>query len=188
MKLRAIYLTAVALMIASPAQSAGWSGFGQCRPVGTWFINVNFPGTPIQFNGLISFHFGGTLTETNQGLHANSFPDPDGEPAPPPAPPPVNGSDGHGTWTRLRGCRIQWSFTKLVFSGPNPAGMAGPPAGTPIGYLRSRAKARIIGDQYQTIPGTTSTELLIGPDPLNPDEVIPFGESVSVGYRLYSTD
>lgn len=179
---RVLAVLVVGSVLAAPVEADDWSGFRKCRPVGTWFINVSFPGTPLQFNELISMHLGGTLSETNQILHANSFPDPDAIPEPPPAPPPLNGSDGFGTWKRLPGCRIQWSFLKLTFNGPNPI------AGTPAGYLRVRGISRIRGDHYQTVPGTTSTDLLVGLDPKNPGAVIPFGESVGVGYRLYATD
>ena len=162
----------------------------KCRVTGTWLVNIEFPDIHLRFQELLTLHRGGTLTETNSGLHANSFPDPGATPMPPPAPPALNGSDGHGAWRPLSKCHVQWSFLKMAFAGAdttNPDGSV-TPAGAPVGFLRVRTVAEISGDQYYLVPGKTSTELLFGPDPNAPIAVQPFPDSIGIGYRLLATD
>jgi hypothetical protein len=193
-------LATVALMVcllAGPASADDDRGHSNCHITGTWLVDVDFPAVPgLHFKQLLTLHKGGTLTETNGGLHANSFPGPVLPPGVP-APPPLNGSDGHGSWELLRGCRVQWSFLKMVYAGvdiPLPPSEEFPaghviPAGSHAGYLRVRSVARIMGDQYVTVIGDTSTQLLFGPDPLAPIFVPPaIGDSVGIGYRLMPTD
>lgn len=177
-------------LLAGQVSADGRSHSDKCRVTGTWLVNIEFQAINLRFQELLTLHRGGTLTETNSGLHANSFPDPNAAALPPPAPPALNGSDGHGAWRLLRECHVQWSFLKMVFAGadtPNPDGSMAP-AGSPVGFLRVRTIAKIMGDQYFSVPGGTSTELLFGPDPNAPIAVQPFPDSVAIGYRLLATD
>lgn len=177
-------------LLASPASADDRDHSDKCRVTGTWLVNIEFPDIGLRFQELLTLHRGGTLTETNSGLHANSFPDPGAVPPPFPAPPALNGSDGHGAWKSVHRCHVQWSFLKMVFAGAdtqNPDGSL-TPAGSPIGFLRVRTLAKIMGDQYYLVPGKTSTELLIGPDPNAPIGVQPFPDSIGIGYRLLPYD
>ena len=191
MLLRITIALVMGFLLATPASADDDRDHSdRCRISGTWLVNIEFPAIGLRFQELLTLHRGGTLTETNSGLHANSFPDPRAVPPPFPAPPALNGSDGHGAWQHLRNCRVQWSFLKIVFSGadtPNPDGSV-MPAGSPIGFLRVRTIAKITGDQYYLVPGGTSTELLIGPDPNAPIAVQAFPDSIGIGYRLLPTD
>ena len=183
MNLRVIATLLAGCMLAGQAGADAMHSFDRCRAPGTWVVNVAFD-NGLQFQELLTLHRGGTLTETNGGLHASSFPDPNAIPSEF-GPPPFNGSDGHGTWRYLKDCRIQWSFVKLLFSGANT-----PVAGLHVGYLRVRSVAKIVGNQYMSMPQSTVTELVFGPDPRteNPMFVQNFGPSVSVGSRWLTTD
>lgn len=186
---RTIWLGALCgllLAFGSPAE-AGNKGK---NPVGTWLITVSFPaGGPPPFQELLTFHHNGTLSETNGTLHANPVPG---------APFNLTASDGFGSWERIRGGKIRFSFLKMVFCGPgfnpvtdpttaNPADLALASLGCEfpgqqIGYLQVRAEATLRGDTYSG--GESFTELLIGPDPMLPAGYIPFGFADSVGQRI----
>jgi len=190
MLIRVTIALVMGCLLAGPVSADDRWDYRKCRVTGTWLVNISFPDIGLQFQELLTLHRGGTLTETNSGLHANSFPDPNAALPPPQAPPALNGSDGHGAWRALRGCHVQWSFLKMVFAGadtPNPDGSI-TPAGSPVGFLRVRTVAKITGDQYFLLPGKTTTELLFGPDPNAPFFVQPFPDSVGVGYRLLPQD
>ena len=175
-------------IIFANADANAFGYFERCKAPGTWFVNVSFPDAGFGFQQLLTLQRGGTLTETNTILHSNSVPDPNGPP--PPGFPPLNGSDAHGSWKLLPGCRVQWSYLKLVFAGiPMEAPGLGPvPAGTPVGYLRVSVVAKISGDTYISELENSSTELLWGFDPKSPALVIPFGQSNGVGYRWLPSD
>ena len=179
-------------MIAMPAMADDDDDHRRCKPVGTWLVSVNFPAMNLHFQQLLSLHRGGTLTETNKALHANAVPDPNAAPLPsPPAPPPFNGSDAHGSWKLLPGCRVRWSYLKMVFAGVDLPQQDGSviPAGFPVGFLHVTTTANIDGDQYSTDLGATTTRLVFGPDPkspLAPSETFP--DSMAVGYRWNATD
>jgi hypothetical protein len=176
-------------LLTTPAFASN-PGLGHhCQVPGTWFVNVSFPDAGFGFQQLLTLHRGGTLTETNNILHANSAPDPNG--APPPEPfLPLNGSDAHGSWKLLPGCRVQWSYLKLVFSGiAMQVPHLGPvPPGLPVGYLRVSNIAKINGDTYVTEVEHSSTEVLWGFDPKSPMQILPFGPSSGIGYRWLPSD
>ena len=180
----------VLCLLIGPASADDDRGHSRCRITGTWLVDVDFPAIPgLHFKQLLTLHKGGTLTETNSGLHANSFPGPV-LPAGAPPPPPLNGSDGHGSWKMLRGCRVQWSFLKMVYAGvdiplPPPHSIL---AKEHAGFLRVSGTARVMGDSYVVLPGTSTTVLLYGDDPNDPIVAVPFGESTGIGYRLLPTD
>lgn len=180
--------TVLLVCLATGITFADEDGDEGCRIDGSWLLNVQFD-SGLRFQQLLSFHRGGTVTETNSGLHATSYPDPN-LPPDPNGPPPFNGSDGHGSWTKMPGCRVQWSFLKFVYAGPE----LGPPLlpmivrpGQPVGFLRVRSLAQISGGSIYTVPGTTVTELVFGPDPNSPFRQ-DFGQSNAFGYRLLPTD
>jgi len=177
------------LLAFMPAYADGDDN-GRCHIPGSWLLNVEFQ-SGLRFQQLLSFHKGGTVTESNSGLHATSYPDPTipFDPTDPTAPPPFNGSDGHGAWQKMSGCRVQWSFLKFVYAGPALSFPGLPPfdAGDPVGFLRVRSTAAVIGDGLYTVEGSTVTELVFGPDPNGPFPQ-DFGPSMAVGYRLLPTD
>ncbi len=135
------------------------------KPVGTWLVTVEFPeGGPPPFKEFLVFNAGGTLTETNTTLHANSALNPA-------SPLPLNGSMGSGAWKRIGKSAVKFTFIKLVFGA----------GGVHEGYLRVSGKARINGNYWT---GEASTELLFGTDLDNPLNVIPFGTAPSSGKRI----
>ena len=96
MLIRVTIALVMGCLLAGPGRADDRWDFDKCRITGTWLVNISFPDIGLQFQELLSLHRGGTLTETNSGLHANSFPDPNAALPPPQAPPALNGSDGHG--------------------------------------------------------------------------------------------
>ena len=62
-------------LLAGPVSADDKRDDDKCRITGTWLVNISFPDIGLQFQELLTLHRGGTLTETNSGLHANSFPD-----------------------------------------------------------------------------------------------------------------
>jgi hypothetical protein len=135
------------------------------KPVGTWLVTVEFPeGGPPPFKEFLVFNAGGTLTETNTTLHANSALNPA-------SPLPLNGSMGSGAWKRIGKRTVKFTFIKFVFGVD----------GVHEGYLRVSGKARINGNNWT---GEASTELLFGTDLDNPLNVIPFGTAPSSGKRI----
>ena len=175
----AALLCGALLMATAPAAAEGNKAN---NPVGTWLVEVSFPPGPPEappapppFREFLTFHHNGTLTETNGALHGS------------PAPGPLNltGSDGFGSWERIPGGKIRFSFLKMVFCGPAAAGPWPPGCGIEgqhLGYLRVRAEATLRGDTYSG--GESFTDLLIGPDPGAPVFYIPFGPASSEGKRI----
>ena len=160
-KIYQLVLVIAALACFSTAQAS----FFHHSPVGTWLITVEFPeGGPPPFKEFLVFNAGGTLTETNTTLHANSALNPA-------SPLPLNGSMGSGAWKRIGKRTVKFTFIKLVFSA----------SGVHEGYLRVSGKARINGNHWT---GEASTELLFGTDLDNPLNVIPFGTAPSSGKRI----
>ncbi len=145
--------------------SAANASFYHHKPVGTWLVTVEFPeGGPPPFKEFLVFNAGGTLTETNTTLHANSA-------LIPATTLPLNGSMGSGAWKRIGKGKVKFTFIKLVFSA----------SGVHEGYLRVSGKARINGNKWT---GEASTELLFGADLDHPDSVIQFGTAPSSGRRI----
>lgn len=147
------------------AKTSRWA-----NPLGTWLVEVQFPpevGVP-PFQELLTFHLGGTVSETNASLHANS------------ANPffNFNGSDGYGQWRRLSRNRFQFSVLKLVFDGDS---------NTHIGYLRVSSVAQIIGGEFIQDAADSETTLIIGIDPAT-NEVTSFGGADAIGTRISRLD
>lgn len=172
------WLAALCGLVLSLGAPAAHAGNKANDPVGTWLVEVSFPGNnPPPFMEFLTFHHNGTLTETNGSLHANPVPS---------APLSITGSDGFGNWERIGGGKIRFSFLKMVFCGPD--GEKWPPTcmseGQHVGYLRVRAEATLRGDIY--VGGKSFTDLLIGPDPDKPviGQPIPFGPAASEGKRI----
>lgn len=163
MNLKRIALFAIifSALTTTGVANADWGG----RPVGTWLISVTFPQPgPAPFTELLVFHQGGTVTETNTTLHANSADDPA-------SPLPLNGSIGAGAWKKAGKNRVKFTFVKLVFNA----------GGQHEGYLRVSGTAKIRGNRFE---GNAETELLFGLDINNPINVIPFGSAPSSGHRI----
>ncbi len=136
------------------------------RVTGTWLIDVVFPpetGVP-GFKEIITFHPGGTLSESNTTLHANS------------ANPffNFNGSDGHGTWRYKRNRRVSFKLVKLVFDGVT---------NEHIGYLRVTSTVSIDNGMLIQDAADSLTELILGPD-IETGIVQPFGGADAVGRRI----
>ncbi len=132
------------------------------NPVGTFILTVTAEGTP-PFKELITFHKGGTISETNTTLHpksANPFF-------------PFNGSDGYGAWERGPQNTVVLKFVKMVFDGATNAH---------VGYLVVEATALIEGDEFTNLE--SDVNILIGPDLFNPFNVIPLGPTDAVGQRI----
>ncbi len=132
------------------------------RPEGTFVLTVTPPESP-SFQELLTFHKGGTISETNTTLHPNSarefF--------------PFNGSDGYGAWKRGPGETVVLKFVKLVFDGET---------NDQIGYLVVEATASIDGDHYTNLE--SDVNILLGPDLFDPLEIIPLGPTDAVGTRI----
>ena len=135
---------------------------GSGNPEGTFALTVTAPGLP-PFQELLTFHKGGTVSETNTGVHANS------------ANPllPFNGSDGYGAWHKTDDGTVAFKFVKLVFEGET---------NEHAGYLVVEATALIEGDNFANLE--SDVNILIGPDFFNPFFVIPFGPTDAVGKRI----
>jgi hypothetical protein len=192
MKTRAMLLLTATVLFAVPVSASDYGKYRhQCRPVGSWLININFADQPVPFQQLLVINADRTLQETNTRLHPNTppFPDPTGAP-------PTTGSEGVGTWKRLRGCRIQFSFLKFVYAGDAamgpmdlpPGAPPPPPAGVHIGFFKVSGIAKIVGNTYLS-EADVKSEVIIGPDPFAPDAFrIDVGESTSAGVRLLASD
>lgn len=163
----------LATATASPAAFADGDDHRPCRVSGAWLTTVAFPPGPPgappgppPFKSLITFHDGGTVSETNTTLHANS------------ANPMLdfNGSEGYGRWKRVHGsCALEYVTLKLVFDGTS---------NQHVGYLRVRARLTIAGHEISGVPEDSSVDLLLGLDPDAPLAVLPFGGSFVNGNRV----
>ncbi|MEL7538031.1 MAG: hypothetical protein AAFZ58_15200 [Pseudomonadota bacterium] len=163
------FILVLGFVSASDANASWWRGWAD--PVGTWNITVSFPavpGAPPPFKELIAFHRGGTVSETNSSLHANSAN---------PAVPQFNftGSDGYGTWSRINRNTFYFSFVKIVFDGTT---------NQQAGYLRVSSRFRIENGKFIQDAADSLTELLIGPDLDAPLQVVPFGGADAEGTRI----
>jgi hypothetical protein len=184
-------------LLAALALSTGFAGAAAAEgnaPVGTWLVTVTFPEQPggppppPPFQEFISLHHNGTVTETNNALHAHPIPG---------SPLAVTASEGFGAWQRSAGGLVEFRFLKMVFCGPEFDGATfgllsivlqqQPPydcsqPNLHLGYISVRAQASFSGDRYEG--GESWTELLIGPDPDAPLGVLPFGVAHSEGKRI----
>ncbi len=151
-------LVGVMFLVFSPGQAASSSS----RPEGTFVLTVTPMDAP-PFQELLTFHKGGTVSETNTTLHPNSsnefF--------------AFNGSDGYGAWERGRGDTVVFKFVKLVFDGDT---------NEHVGYLVVDATALIEDDQFTNLE--SDVNILIGPDLFDPLDVIPLGSADRVGTRI----
>lgn len=128
----------------------------------------------------MTFHAGGTLTETNSTLNAASgvlgFADRGLG---------LIGSDGQGTWDRVPKGRIALVFHKMVFCG-TAVGLCnqfGKSPGHHLGYLVVQIVATVKGNSFEAKLGDSDTNLVIGDSPDSP-VVIPFGSATATGTRL----
>jgi hypothetical protein len=161
--------------VASPSAESNAN-----RPEGTWLLDVSFPPQPggLSFKELITFHAGGTLTETNSTLNAASgvlgIPVGFG----------LVGSDGQGTWSRTPQGQIKVVFHKMVFCGTAPVGLCNDFSKSPgdmLGYLVVRLTAVVKGDAVEVPLGGSTTLFVVTPGGSVP---IPFGEAQATGVRL----
>lgn len=146
----------------------GAAKHGKPKLTGTWLFDVTFPpeaGVP-DFKETITFHKGGTVSESNTLLHANS------------ANPffNFNGSDGQGTWRRHDDDLIAFRFVKLVFDGDS---------NQHIGYLRVTSVGSIENGLLIQDSENSLTELILGPD-IETGVVQPFGGADAVGKKIAS--
>lgn len=148
-----------------PAQSNGFS------PSGAWLLTINYPafvGIP-PFQEMLVLHKGGTVSETNATLHANS------------ANPgfPFNASPGYGSWKNAGNHRAAFEFTKLLFDGLS---------NQHVGYLVVTGKLTIRGNTAsQADPADASVTLFICADVTQyPDTCIAdqFPPPTATGRRL----
>ncbi len=151
-------IVGVVVLIFSSGQAASSSS----KPEGTFVLTVTPMGAP-PFQELLTFHKGGTISETNTTLHPNSanefF--------------PFNGSDEYGAWKRGPAGTVILKFVKMVFDGNT---------NEHIGYLVVDATALIAGDTFTNLE--SDVNILIGPDLFNPFDVIPLGPTDAVGTRI----
>ena len=132
------------------------------NPVGTYVLTVTAAGAPT-FREVLTLHPGGTISETNSTLHANS------------ANPffNFNGSEGYGTWQRGPAKTVVLKIVKMVFDGDT---------NQHVGYLVVEATALIDGDSFTNLE--SDVNILLGPDLFNPVGLIPLGSTDAVGTRI----
>ena len=144
----ALVAALVLVLLAAPAARADF-GFGAVQ--GTWEVTVTpqpVPGvpTPAPFQALFSFHFGGTLSETDGGIHPGSrvefFPELG----------LISASDGLGAWTRKGHRRAALTFFKVLFAEQEQ-----------IGYLRIRGEVALSGDRKR-FSGDALSDFILGSD------------------------
>ena len=70
-------LTVVCVVLAIPLEAGQNAKAKRQNIIGSWLFTIDFgPEGPPPFREIITFHRGGTLTETNTTLNANSATDP----------------------------------------------------------------------------------------------------------------
>jgi hypothetical protein len=104
--------TAAAVLAARPARAAGDQG-----PVGSWFLTIEATDPPLGvFNGLMSFHAGGVVTEARRYYVPGT---PFGS---------LLETSGHGAWKVVGNRRYEAFFRFLIQEAPPSEG--GRPIGT----------------------------------------------------------
>lgn len=128
-------------------------------PVGMWHLVIDYPDLP-PFLEILVFHEGGTLSESNFLLHANS------------ANPfyPFNGSEGHGIWRYNSDGSVSFAFQKMSFDAEN--------GNVPVGFLRVKGSAVLDGGVWQDLDSNTS---LVTPEGM---VLVDFGQPMVTGSRL----
>lgn len=144
----AFVITLILILAATPMARADF-GFGGLQ--GTWEVTVapqdtpDIPAPPA-FQALFSFHLGGTMSETDGGIHPGSrvelFPDLG----------PLSASDGLGAWTRKGRRRNALTFFKVLFAEQEQ-----------IGYLRIRGEVALSPDR-KSFSGDALSDFILGPD------------------------
>jgi hypothetical protein len=182
-KIARLALGSLLACLASVAVASPPAESNANRPEGTWLLDVNFPpqfnNPPLRFKEILTFHAGGTLTETNSTLNAASGV------LGIPAGLGLVGSDGQGTWSRTPQGQIKVVFHKMVFCGTAAVGLCTQFSKSPgdmLGYLVVRLTATVKGDALE-VPLGGSTTLLVGPTP-DGAVPIPFGEAEATGIRF----
>ncbi len=174
----------VVCCFATAAAADPPGGSNANKPEGTWLLDVSFPAQgsnpPLTFKEVVTFHAGGTMTETNSTLNAASgvLGFGDGSFG-------LIGSDGQGTWVRAPKGRIEAVFYKMVFCG-SAVGLCnqfGKASGQHFGYLVVRIAGAVKGDSFESKLGDSDTNLVVGDTPDSP-VVIPFGSAAATGTRL----
>ncbi len=144
----ACVVTLLVVLVTAPLARADF-GFGAIQ--GTWEVTVtpqqvdDVP-TPAPFQALFSFHLGGTLSETDGGIHPGSrvelFPDLG----------LLSASDGLGAWKRKGHRRNALTFFKVLFAEQEQ-----------VGYLRIRGEVTLSPDRKR-FSGDALSDFILGPD------------------------
>ncbi len=152
----------LAASMAAVMLTAAWRGVdddgGNVR--GSYIFTADNPAfAPTKH--LLTFHQGGTLSETNTISHANS------------AAPFNFASDGYGAWQKGRRNTVEFRLVKLTFNRVTNAH---------TGYIVAEATAAIDNDGGLT--GAWEVFILIGTDLDNPGFVFSIGTAVLDGRRI----
>ena len=138
------------LVLAAAVPARADLGFGAIQ--GTWEVAVtpqptpDIPVPPEGFQALFSFHLGGTLSETDGGIHPGSQVDLFPELG------LLSASDGLGAWTRKGHRRSALTFFKVLFADQ-----------AQIGYLRVRGEVTLTPDRKRFF-GEALSDFILGPD------------------------
>ncbi|MDJ0941941.1 MAG: hypothetical protein QNJ30_00625 [Kiloniellales bacterium] len=144
-----VFALALLIVLAAPPMDRAKAGFGGIQ--GTWEVTVTPQATPdvpppAPFQALFSFHFGGTLSETDGGIHPGSqaelFPELG----------TFSASDGLGVWSRSGHRRTALTFFKVLFVEQEQ-----------VGYLRIRGKVALSHDRKR-FTGEALSDFILGPD------------------------
>lgn len=188
-----IALSLIGFTVIADVALADSSQSNRCRPVGTYLLDVFFPDAdrPFGFKEFLVLNADRTLQESNGLLQPNTPPE-----FIPPGNPPTTGSDGFGAWKKRPGCKVRYNVLKFVFLGESrmpmemtPDAAETPPVGAQIGFFKISGVAKIRGDSFTASKGRVKAELILGPDPFDPNAIrIDAGESVVSGIRVLATD
>jgi hypothetical protein len=126
-----------------------------CNPVGTWVVNITSPPESfiLPISELVSFLPGGVVLETSSDLAKIT---------------------GHGAWKRRPNCWIEFKVLKQIFDQTNI---------DLVGFVRTTAKVKIVGNSYSSEPGNLKSEFVFGLDPDAPPAVS-VAVSASTGKRV----